>query len=775
MLHSLPIITVALLLGICSTLILPAVPSQAWAYSLLLVAIILLLLRIRRTGLLIAIALFGFGYMSYNINQHLAHTLPQDLEGAKITLIGTITSVVEDRIDQEKARFLFKVSKINNVHVKWALPALVKLSWDNPSKSLQPGDTWALKVKLKRPRNYANPGSFDSEKFFFQQRIVGLGYVVSTHENKCLATSYVYPIDRLRQYFMHLVQQHLAQREYADVILALTLGIKTNMSAERMQVLQNTGTAHLMAISGLHIGIIAALLFYVLRKVWRWLPATWLHISAPRLGAIAALIISIVYAALAGFSIATQRSLIMVLMFLFGLLYKRNITRMHSYCVALLAVLLWDPFVVLSLGFWFSFIAVALLLYSLRGRFKARDKFTRVVQYFKPQMVLTIGLLPISLLYFAQNSIIGPVANAIAIPWVGFFVIPLGVLAILSIPISQTMGQNLLLLAEHNFAYLWPWLEKLARLPTYVWSLPTANLWLIMLCAALGSVWLLMPRGIPGRWWGLLGFAPLLFGHAAVIPFGQAEFTLLDVGQGMSAVVRTQNHTLVYDTGAKINRDFDLGSRVVAPYLRAMGVKKIDVLMISHADNDHIGGTRGLLRSFTADTFVTSAMDELAEFNPLECRAGQHWEWDGVKFTVMHPSADFAYKKRNDLSCVLMVQAGEHKVLLTGDIEKLSEKQLIEHYGDNLHADVLLVPHHGSKTSSSLEFIQQVNPRYALIPVGYKNQYGHPKEPVLQRYQELNINVLRTEYDGAITMRLGDDAGLLPGCYRKQQRRFWLL
>lgn len=237
-------------------------------------------------------------------------------------------------------------------------------------------------------------------------------------------------------------------------------------------------------------------------------------------------------------------------------------------------------------------------------------------------------------------------------------------------------------------------------------------------------------------------------------------------------MVRTQNHVLVYDTGAKLQDNFDLGSRVVAPYLQSVGIKKIDALMISHGDNDHAGGAEGLLRKIAAQAVITSEAQTLDAYNPALCQAGQQWEWDGVWFAVLHPDDAQYYKKRNDRSCVLMIQAGEHKALLTGDIEKRSEKELITRYGEELKADLLLVPHHGSKTSSSEEFIQTVNPKYALIPVGYKNQYGHPKEPVLQRYKDLNVSILRTEYDGAISFRLGGD--LMPHCYRREQKGFWL-
>lgn len=408
----------------------------------------------------------------------------------------------------------------------------------------------------------------------------------------------------------------------------------------------------------------------------------------------------------------------------------------------------------------------------MRGRARPVEQLHKIIFWLKPQIVIALALLPISLLFFSKSSLIGPLANMLAIPWVSFAVLPFCLGAVFILPLLPNLGILLLKIAESNFAFLWPILAKISILPTYNWHLPEKNLWLIILFALLGAAWLFIPRGLPGRWWGIFGLVPILCVQTSAIPLGQAEFTLLDVGQGLATVVRTQNHVLVYDTGAKLNANFDLGTRVVAPYLQSVGTKQIDALIISHSDNDHIGGAKGLLKKIAANSVITNDQKNLVDHNPKLCQAGQEWEWDGVVFTVLHPSLDVANKKRNDQSCVLMVQAGKHKALLTGDIEKRSEKQLIQRYGQKLQSDLMLVPHHGSKTSSSLEFLQTVQPKYALIPVGYKNQYGHPKEPVLQRYREMNIAILRTEYDGAISFRLGGD--LHPHCYRREKKAFWL-
>lgn len=692
--------------------------------------------------------------MAWHVNQHLVHTLPATLENQKIIIIGTITSVVEV-MENQSVRFKIKVSSVANKDCGWRMPALLQLSWDKPRHQLLPGDTWSLQVKLKRPRNYANPGSFDTEKFYFQQRIVASGYVLATAGNRLIKRQvFSAPINMLRQVLLKQLLQNLHQRPFAGVIIALVLGVKHNINSLHKELFQITGVAHLMSISGLHMGIICSMIFLILRLLWR---------PASKLAAYASLIISIVYALLAGFSIATQRSLIMILVFLYGLLLKRKVCSVHSYSLALLLVLLYEPFAVLSIGFWLSFGAVGLLIYALRGR---------RTRWWQQQCVITIGLFPLTLLCFAQYSIIGPIANIIAIPWVSFTILPLGLIGTIFAPINNNISSIFLNVANKSFTALWLVLKQLANVPVYNWSRPQVNTILIGIIALISVLWLFLPRGMPGRYWGIIGLVTLVLCSTGAIPYGHAQFTLLDVGQGLSAVIRTKNHTLVYDTGAMLNDQFDLGTRVVAPFLINVGVKKIDTLMVSHADNDHIGGAVGLINKIKTDFIITTATQELKNFNPRDCEAGHQWQWDGVVFTILHPNANSYYSKRNNNSCVLMVQAGSHKLLLTGDIEALSEHELMHRYGAGLHANIMLVPHHGSKTSSSRKFLELVRPDYALIPAGYKNQYGHPKVEVLQRYNELGITLLNTAYDGAISFNLRSDL-LQPRCFRREQKHFW--
>lgn len=768
---SLPVVAFAILIGACGTLLLPNIPPSIHVLSWLFLALSLLLVKTNQIISVLCLIICGFGYMALHINNHLQHSFATDLEGQQISIVGTISSIVTENADK-KLKFLFNVNKISNMTSKWRLPAKVQLSWDRPSASLKPGDTWKLLVKLKRPRNYANPGSFDIEKMVFQQRIVAFGHVLASKDNSLLHRSIFHSsINKTRQYILSVLSRHLNKQKFSSVIIALILGVKASLSLKYMDVLQTTGTAHLLAISGLHIGICASMCFFMLRILWRYVPVRWLFMPAPWLAACGAICISSMYAILSGLAIATQRALIMLIVSLLGVLLKRKVSSVHGFCLALLSVLLIDPFAIMSMGFWFSFTAVGLLIYALSGRMQVFKGYGKIYTWLKMQLVMTVGMLPLNLLFFGKSSVIAPIANVIAIPWVSFIVLPFSILAALLTLSIRDAGAFMLLIAEKSFGYLWPFLTKLAQLPSYAWQVPEQHWFMSIFCAVLATFWLFMPRGIPGKCFSILGFMPLFFVKPIVIPYGQAEFTLLDVGQGLSAVVRTKQHVLVYDTGAKLSDSFDLGSRVVAPYLQSLGIKKLDTLLISHADNDHIGGALGLLNMFPAKNIITNDHKHLAAYQLTACIAGYNWEWDGVTFTILHPDLWETNKKRNDQSCVLMVQAGEHKLLLTGDIEKRTEQQLIKRYGQQLQADLMLVPHHGSKTSSSLEFLQIVRPKYALIPVGYKNRYGHPKPEILQRYHELNIAILRSEYDGAISFRLGSD--LLPHRYRRDRQKFW--
>lgn len=767
------ICTIAFLGGITTTLAMPNTPDLIYPCLAIPFLLTIAICKPSRFILIMLISCAGFCWMVFNIHNHLKHSIPCDLETKKIIVAGTITSLVEIAANN-KASFDFVIDKVLNNEIVWKMPAKVRLSWQNPPQRLRPGEQWVLKVKLKPPRNYANPGSFDVQKFYWQQRIVGLGYVVVDIQNKLIKNNvYNSPINYMRQYLLGCAQQILKDRAFAGVIISFILGTKHKISHEQFKIMQQTGTSHLLAISGLHMGILASISFAFIHKLWRIVPRGILRYASPVVAAHGAVIVTLSYALLAGFGVATQRAFIMLSVFLASYIFKRNLAARHGYFLALALIIIWDPFAVLSLAFWFSFLAVGFLIFVNVGRSRVDSKFDYVLRWSKPYIVLMVALFPINVLFFAQSSIVAPLANAIAIPWVSILVIPSSIIGLLIMPLFPSLASYILNFSERLFSCLWPILLQLSKFPVYKWQVPEAQIWLIILLAFIGAVWLFVPIGIASRWWGILNFLPMLFIKITHVPYGQAEFTLLDVGQGLATVVRTQYHTLVYDTGAKLSLDFDLGAKVVIPFLDTKGIKEIDTLIISHGDNDHIGGAQSILKQIPVNTLLTSDLNDLPEHKPLLCVAGQQWQWDGVNFEILHPQKATNSKKRNDNSCVLLIESGKHKILLTGDIETNSEQELISHHTVRLPVDILLVPHHGSKTSSSWEFINQVNPKYALIPVGYKNQYGHPKAEVITRYNEIGATVLTNIEHGAISFTLGGDL-LVPSLFKHHHKRFWL-
>lgn len=423
-------------------------------------------------------------------------------------------------------------------------------------------------------------------------------------------------------------------------------------------------------------------------------------------------------------------------------------------------MLLFDPLSVLNAGFWLSFSAVALILLTCSGRFPAIKR-----PWLWIHLWLAFGLIPLLLLFFGEFSLIAPLANLLAVPVVSLLVVPLILLTIMLMPLSHTLATFSLEIADNLLHYLWQWLSGLADLPHANWQVQQLPDALLILMAALWLL-ILLPRGMPARWLSLLGLLPLFFFSPQQPEHGEFMFTLLDVGQGLSAVVQTQHHTLVFDTGPKYSERFDTGSSVVAPYLLSRGIKNIDTLVVSHVDNDHRGGVEGLMESVSVSQILTSAGSTLTDAEP--CQSGQHWHWDGVDFSVLQPFYEQSGSK-NNRSCVLKVSSRDLTVLLPGDIEQEAEQQLVRHYGSALAADIVVVPHHGSRTSSTPGFIEAVQPDYALFPVGYHNRYGFPKEDVVKRYQDSGSVTLRSDHHGALTFHSAD----APIRWRDQSSHLW--
>ena len=513
-----------------------------------------------------------------------------------------------------------------------------------------------------------------------------------------------------------------------------------------------------------------------------------LLLPAQKVAALAGALAAFLYVLLAGFGVPAQRTLYMLLVVALALWLGRASSVAHVLCLALGVVVLLDPWAVLWPGFWLSFGAVATILYATAGRTTAplppqagrwRRLRAAVALGAHTQYVVTVGLVPLTMLLFSQVSLVSPVANALAIPVISLVVTPLSLAgSLLPAPLSDW----LLLLAHAIVQMLAQVLDWLGARRFAVWTAPAPPMW--SFCWALfGTAWLLAPQGWPQRWAGMLGWLPLLTALPSSPPPGQMWITAFDVGQGMAVLVETHGHRLLYDTGPAYSLDADGASRVIVPYLRARGIARLDGVIISHSDTDHAGGAVSLLQNVDVGWLASSLFDghpavearRQARRPHLHCMAGQRWTWEGVHFAMLHPlpasHMDISLTP-NARSCTVKITAGKHAILLAGDIEAAQEAQLLARSAEGeLAADVLLAPHHGSGTSSTPAFLAAVHPALAIFQVGHRNRYKHPKAQVYARYGEMGITRLRTDVAGAVVLAFGDDIDVT--LYRASRPRYW--
>jgi competence protein ComEC len=652
-----------------------------------------------------------------------------------------------------------------------------------PAPEVLPGERWHLTVRLQRPHGNANPGGFDYEAWLLEQGVRATGYVRQDARNGRLDGFVAGPgavVGRARAFLRERIGRALDGKEYAAVIVALVIGDQRGIDQSDWQVFNRTGIGHLISISGLHITMIAGLGALAVSWLWRHsfftdaqLP---LRLPAQKAAALAGALVALLYVLLAGYGVPAQRTLYMLTVVALALWTGRLTSVTDVLCAALGMVVLLDPWAVLWPGFWLSFGAVAVMLVAGHGRTGLAPQGLRgaLLAAGRTQWAVTAGLVPLTLLLFGQLSVVSPLANAVAIPLMSFVVTPLALAGSLSPDPLCTW----LLSAAHAAVQVLAWmLKQMAAMPAAVWRAPVPPVW-IFLFALGGTLWLLMPRGWPHRWAGAVAWLPLLLRLPGHPDPGTFTATAFDVGQGAAVLVETAGHRLLYDTGPGYAPGADAGSRVLLPYLRMRGIAALDGIVVSHGDADHTGGAPALLAELQVGWLASSLHDGhpvvRAAARHLRCAAGQHWEWDGVRFEMLHPAAASyadAGLKTNARSCVLRIDNGRRAVLLAGDIEAAQEAQLLAEQPERLRADVLLAPHHGSGTSSTQAFLQTVRPAIGIFQVGYRNRYHHPKKQVFERYGELGIARLRTDRSGAITLEVGNAVHAAE--YRRTARRYW--
>ncbi len=727
----------------------------AWALLALLAALGWLQRRYPLTRPL-AVFLLGFIWSWLHAQWALSEVLPAGLEGRDLVLEGTVMGL--PRVAEASTRFLLRARVVEPPGVSYS--AVVRLNWYRTAPTLRAGERWRVTARLKMPHGFANPGGFDLERWLMRRGIRATGYVKQAQGNRRLAAA-GWGLAPLRQAIAERLDGLMPPGPAAGLIPALVLGERSGLDRDAREVLSLTGTNHLLAISGLHVGIVAGLAFFLLRRLWRRFPAWCLGFAADRAGAVAALTAAGGYAALAGFSISTQRALVMLAVVFGAIALRRTLRPGRGLLTALALVLVWDPMSALAVGFWLSFGAVAVLVYGMSGRLGRGGVWFR---WGRAQWAVALGLLPLLLLLFGRASLISPLVNFVAVPVFSVLLLPL-VLAVAAAALAIDAAWPLLPAAQLlNLGY--GGLSALSRYAWSAWAMPEQPWW-VWSAAFLGVVLLLAPRGLPGRGPGLVLLLPLALVRPPPPAPGAFEFTLLDVGQGLAAVVRTRAHVLVYDTGPGFSGGFNTGAAVVAPFLRARGVAAVDTLMVSHADKDHAGGVRGLLDALPVGRVLSGEPESLGVARAQACRAGMRWRWDGVDFAVLHP--DRARPAGgNDRSCVLKVTNAAGSVLLTGDVETAVEARLVEALGAGLRSRVLVAGHHGSNTSTSPAFLAAVKPEVVLYSAGYRNRYGFPRAEVRRRVSESGAEQRDTIGSGALTLSFTDSGSLRgPFGYRR--------
>jgi len=759
--------TIAFILGVLSLYELPRLPPGGLFLLLGLFAVVWLRYPLqRRVRWLPLCFVLGFSWAGNDAAQRLYPSLSPDTEAVPLQVVGRVDSLPQ--FDGHVLRFILQVEQGRLLNGRTVtLPERLRLSWySSEPRKLVPGQRWHLRVKLKRPWAMRNPGGFDYERWLFREGIRATGYIRSAGDNHLLADdAESYRLMRLRYTIRARLQHILDDTPMRGVITALAIGERGAITDEQWEVLLRTGTNHLMAISGLHVGLVSGLLFWLGGWLWRLCPRCCLWMPAPRAAALVAMMGAIGYAGLAGFSIPTQRAVIMLMLVLGAVWRQRAIQPARVVIPALWIVVLYDPVSVLSAGFWLSFSAVALILYGMRGRVKTRGLYWR---WGRVQVVVALGLLPLLLLFFQQGSLISPLANLVAVPLVSLLVVPLTLSGVVLLSIAPGGADGLLQLAALLMHWLWP---LLAWLSEAVPVLPIAAGGWTVFPALVGVLWLLAPRGWPMRSAAIMLFLPLLTVGTKAPSHGMARFTLLDVGQGLAAVVQTHNHTLVFDTGPRYPSGFNTGDAVLVPFLRNQGIHHIDTLIVSHRGNDHAGGVSALLERIPATRVLSSVHDRNSWFQHKPCRRGQTWRWDGVVFRILNPEEVKSPLNQNERSCVLKVTAGEDSLLLTADIEAGAERGLLQS-GEDLSADILQVPHHGSNTSSTQAFVTAVQPQVVLYAVGYRNRYGFPHRDVVKRYRRAGARMYRNDRTGALQFELGAGLGK-PHAWRTEHRKIW--
>ena len=773
-------------------------------------------------------AALAFGLTGLRAGVYAGNALDPTLEGRDVLVTGVVVGLPQRNEAGLRFRLQVEAASINGQPTD--IPARMDVGWYGGAFSAGPsvlvdsdtaamgertapqlvlnrlpavvraGERWTMPIRVKAPHGSRNPHGFDYELWLWEQGVQATGYVRASPKDPAalmLGQTWRHPVALARQVVRDRIMERLESRQLAGVIAALVVGDQNAIDRADWDVFRATGVAHLVSISGLHITMFAWGAALALGWAWRRSSRLCLTVAAPHAALVGGLALACAYALFSGWGIPAQRTCLMLAVVCLLRLAGARWPWHQVWMLACASVVVVDPWALLQPGFWLSFVAVGILfatdsgapyasqagvkgqndvevleavvpVESPRWRTALQRVAIGVVSGLREQWVITLALAPLSLLLFGQLSLVGLFANAIAIPWVTLVITPLALLgvAVAALWDVAAVALNVLLVALQWLAG-WPWAAVSMAIPP-VW---------IGTVGMLGALVVVLPLPWTVRLLGLPLLLPLALWRVPLPPQGHFELLAADIGQGNAVLVRTATHALLYDAGPRYSLESDAGHRVLVPLLRSLGTQ-LDRVVLSHRDTDHVGGANSVLAMQPqADLWSSMEPDTLVQaVRPVQrCQAGQHWVWDGVRFDVLHPQggAYDAPAKPNALSCVLRISSGDRAVLLAGDIEEAQEAQLVAD-GANLRADVLLVPHHGSKTSSSAAFLQAVQPTLALVQAGYRNRFGHPATVVVERYRRENILLIDSPHCGAFvwqSWRL--EAPQNDACLRLREQRYW--
>lgn len=714
----------------------------------------------------LAWCLFGMSWAAWQGGTAMASRLPRGQEGADVQVIGTVLDLPLPGDDA--TGFLLNVEHAERDGAPIALRGRVRVNWYKDAPAVEPCSRWRLLLRVKRPRGMINPGGADSERSALERRIVATAYVRDDAGNQWLGETRVC-VNRVRNAISQGIASRVTDAHDVALLQTFAVGDTRGLSQRDWEVARANGIPHLISISGFHVGVAALFGAWLARLLYALYPALALRVPRPQVQSLMALFAAGVYSALAGFGLPTVRTLLMIAVVASARCLRRPPSGPQTLALAMIAVLLFDPLSVLSAGFWLSFVGVGFLMLCLTTRGHGLHGFLHELS--AGQMVMTLSLLPLTMWFFGEASLVGALSNLIAVPFVSFVIVPLALIAMVLLGVYPPLAAPVLWLAAQLAHAQWWLLEQMASWPGAHWYLPEVTLGSLLL-ATLGAAWLFQPRGMPLRWLGGLLFLPLLLPPRAALDPGAFQLWMLDVGQGLSILVRTQNHALVYDAGARYPSDFDLGEAAVLPSIRALGMAQPDLIMASHADNDHAGGIPAVAAAFP-DAPRFGGEPARMKIPAQPCIAGQSWEWDGVTLRVLSPPQNVSGASGNDRSCVVLVEGRGGRALLTGDISARVEGAVADQISAGAPV-VLSVPHHGSRTSSSQSFIDAIEPSLALISSGWRNRFRHPHPLVIQRYDEAGVPWLNTATAGAIQVDFPPDGPpRIAAQWRQRQSRYW--